>query len=317
MKGAIVNQAGQLPVYGDFINPIAQGDEISIKVCAAALSPLVRGRAAGTHYSFKGECPFVAGVDGVGQLSDGRRVYFFQPKAPFGSMAEQAVVMPAQCITLPDGLDDITAAAIANPGMSSWAALTERAVLKKGETVLINGATGISGKLAVQIAKHLGAAKIIVTGRNPAALQELKELGADQVISLTEENAAQVAHFEAQFALGVDVIIDYLWGNSAELLLKAAAKATAGSQAVRFVQVGSMSGGEMTLPGSLLRSKAIVLMGSGLGSVSSQGLIGCIAAVLQATPRAGFRIATRAVPLTDVTKSWSENDSSTRTVFTV
>ena len=95
-----------------------------------------------------------------------RRVYFVLPRAPYGSMAEQAVVPSAHCVPLPDELDDVTAAAIANPGMSSWAAYTERARLKAGETVLVNGATGTAGRLAVQIAKYLGARKVIATGRN-------------------------------------------------------------------------------------------------------------------------------------------------------
>ena len=87
-----------------------------------------------------GDFPFVAGIDGVGRLDDGRRVYFVLPRAPYGSMAEVSVVPSAQCIAVPDELDDVTAAAIANPGMSSWAAYAERARLRAGETVLVNGA---------------------------------------------------------------------------------------------------------------------------------------------------------------------------------
>ena len=119
-----------------------------------------------------------------------------------------------QCLALPDDLDDVTAAAIANPGMSSWAAYTERANLKAGETVLVNGATGAAGRLAVQIAKHLGARKVIATARNADALKSVAALGADVTIPLVEDGSALQSAFEEQFAAGVDVVIDYLWGQA-------------------------------------------------------------------------------------------------------
>ena len=187
MKAAIVLKAGLAPVYGDFKEPIPAPGETRIAVVAAALSPVVKARAAGSHYSSPTDFPFVVGIDGVGRLDDGRRVYFILPKAPFGSMSQTAVVPSSQCVILPDGLDDITAAAIANPGLSSWAALKERARFARGETILINGATGTSGRLAVQIAKYLGAKKVIATGRTPSALQSLKALGADETIGLVED----------------------------------------------------------------------------------------------------------------------------------
>ena len=117
-------------------------------------------------------------------------------------MAEQTVAPSPQCLALPDELDDVTAAAIANPGVSSWAAYTERAKLKAGETVLVNGATGAAGRLAVQIAKHLGAKKVIATGRNADALQSVAALGADVTIPLVEDEAALEDSFKQQFAEG-------------------------------------------------------------------------------------------------------------------
>jgi NADPH:quinone reductase-like Zn-dependent oxidoreductase len=161
MKAAIVSHSNQPPIYGDFETPTAAPGENTVAATAAALSQLVKSRASGTHYSSSGKFPFVAGIDGVGHLDDGRRVYFLFPDAPYGSMAEKVVIKASQCIPLPDDLDDITAAAIANPGMSSWAAFKERARLVAEETVLVNGATGTSGRLAIQIAKYLGAGKVI------------------------------------------------------------------------------------------------------------------------------------------------------------
>src|ERR1700678_2895814 len=140
MKAAIISGAGKTPVYGDFAEPMASAGEKRVAVTAAAISHVVKSRASGTHYSSSGQFPFVVGVDGVGRLDDGSRVFFVLPRAPYGSMAERTVVPAAQCLALPDELDDVTAAAIANPGVSSWAAYTERAKLKAGETGLINGA---------------------------------------------------------------------------------------------------------------------------------------------------------------------------------
>lgn len=317
MKAAIVRGAGQTPIYGDFGEPVPFAGETSITVTAAALSHVVKSRASGTHYSSSGQFPFVVGIDGVGRLDDGRRVYFVLPKAPHGSMAERTVVSSAQYVNLPDELDDVTAAAIANPGVSSWAAYTERAKLKAGETVLVNGATGTAGRLAVQIAKHLGAKRVIATGRNADALASLAALGAEVTIPLVESEAALKDSFMQHFAEGVDVVIDYLWGKSAECLLIAGAKAGADAVPIRFVQIGSVSGPNITLPSAALRSSAIELMGSGIGSISLDRFVGAIGGLLRATIPGGFKIAAKPVPLSEVEQAWRNDDSSRRTVFIV
>jgi NADPH:quinone reductase-like Zn-dependent oxidoreductase len=317
MKAAIVREAGQSPVFGEFAEPHVSDDESRIAVTAAAISHVVKSRASGSHYSSAGHFPLVAGIDGVGWRDDGRRVYFVLPRAPYGSMAERTVVPSAHCLALPDELDDITAAAIANPGMSSWAAYTERARLKRGETVLVNGAAGTSGRLAVQIARHLGAKKVIATARNVDALKSVAALGVDVTIPLIADHAILENRFKEQFAEGVDVVIDYLWGNSAELLLVAGAKAGADAVPIRFIQVGAASGSDITLPSAALRSSAIELMGSGLGSIPFDRLVVCIGALLQAAAPAGFKIATTPVSLAEVEQAWTKDDSKRRTVFTL
>src|SRR5690349_2140403 len=163
----------------------------------------------------------------------------------------------------PDDLDDVTAAAIANPGMSSWAALQDSAKFQAGETVLVNGATGISGRLAVQSAKYLGAKKVIATGRNTEALKSLVPLGADLTIPLVENGEALEKAFLEPFHEGVDVVLDYLWGPSMERLLVAAAKAGEEGVPIRFVQIGGVSASNISLPNQVLRASAIQLMGSG------------------------------------------------------
>jgi NADPH:quinone reductase-like Zn-dependent oxidoreductase len=316
MKAAVVKTPGTTPVYADFAEPTVGDGKMRVAVIASALSHVTKSRASGKHYSAAGALPLVPGIDGTGVLEDGTRVYFVLPEAPFGGMAEQSVVDRARCIPLPAGLDAVTAAAIAIPGMSSWAALVERAKLVKGETVLINGATGVSGRLAVQVAKHLGAKKVIATGRNAQALQSLSAIGADVTISLAQDDAALESAFEAQFRAGVDVVLDYVWGPSAELMLVSAAKAGPEAVPIRFVQIGAISGQAINLPASLLRSSCIELMGSGIGSVPMPRIQHAIEQLLNAAVPSGFQIATKAVPLTEVEAHWADDGSQTRIVFT-
>jgi NADPH:quinone reductase-like Zn-dependent oxidoreductase len=323
MKAAIVTAVGKTPIYGDFDNPIVKEGEEIISVQAAALSNLTKSRASGAHYSADGIFPAVAGTDGVGRTQDGRRVYFAMPEAPFGSLAEFCPVNARRCVDIPDGLDDITAAAIANPGMSAWAALVERAHLVAGETVLINGATGTAGGVAVQLAKYLGAAKVIATGRNLKELEETKLLGADLVIpfALDAEHPAGARVYEEAlkeaFSGGIDIVVDYLWGMSAKAALVALAK-TVEEKPVRFVHVGAASGElNLELPGALLRSAAITLMGSGIGSVSRKGLVQSIARVFEAVEPARLKIATQVVPLSGVEDVWEKASGKPRVVFTV
>ncbi|RQR52447.1 zinc-binding alcohol dehydrogenase family protein [Burkholderia sp. Bp9140] len=315
MKAAVVEGAGRRPVYTECEAPRALPAHRLIDVTASALSRLAQGRAAGTHYSSGGSYPFVAGVDGVGRGDDGQRVYFFGAPAPFGAMAERTIVPDAQCVPLPDDLDDVTAAAIAIPAMSSWAALTERARLAAGETVLVNGATGTSGRLAVRIAKHLGAAKVIATGRNAAALDALLNAGADSVVSLQQDDAQLARVLGLHFRAGVDVVLDYLWGASAQALLVAAAKATPEGRRLRFVQIGSIAGADVLLPGAVLRATAIELMGSGLGSVPLPRLLAAIRGVFDAAAPASLAIETRTVPLSAVGEHWDDANSRVRPVF--
>jgi NADPH:quinone reductase-like Zn-dependent oxidoreductase len=321
MKAGIIRAAGTTPVYGEFDAPAdSEGTEV-ITMRASALSPLSKSRASGSHYSSEGVYPSVAGVDGIGVTADGQRVYFALPESPYGAFAEKALIRAGRWIRVPDNLDDVTAAAIANPGMSAWASLVMRAGLKAGETVLVNGATGSAGGTAVQLAKYLGAKKVIATGRNEIELEKLKSLGADATIqfALDADHPAGAKEYEqaliAEFAKGIDVVIDYLWGLSAQTIIVAIAKAVEDAHPVRFVQVGE-AGGEHTieLPAAALRSSAIELMGSGIRSVPLPKLMEAIKNVLDATVPAKLQIATKAVPLSAIEEMWNAQEKA-RIVF--
>jgi NADPH:quinone reductase-like Zn-dependent oxidoreductase len=323
MKAAIIKAAGEVPVYGDFNEPaLSQGMEV-ITVCASALSQFSKSRSSGSHYSSDGSFPSIAGADGVGRTRDGRRVYFVLPEAPYGALAERSLVDPSHCVAVPDGIDNITAAAIANPGMSAWAALVERARLQPGETVLVNGATGTAGRVAVQLAKHLRAGKVIGTGRNEKELEELLRLGADVVIpfSLGAGNPAGAREYEqtliAEFSRGIDVVIDYLWGESAKTTVIAIAKGVDDGHPVRFVHVGGASREEnIELPGAALRSSAIQMMGSGVKSVPFPKLLNAIGRVFEAVGPAKLEIATKTMPLASIGEAW-EAPGKPRIVVTI
>ncbi|MGG7989767.1 zinc-binding alcohol dehydrogenase family protein [Klebsiella aerogenes] len=314
MKAAVVFDLNEGPIWADFTEPQPAAGYTLIDVRAAAISHVVKGRASGRHYSFDGTLPFVVGIDGVGMTSDGQRVYFAFPSAPFGSMAQRAPVALQNCLPLPDALDDISAAAMANPGMSAWAALVKRAQFQTGETVLINGATGSAGQLAVQIARYLGAKKIIATGRNA---QALTALAADECINLTADEQTLNAQFATASAGQIDVVVDYLWGRSAELLLPILAKYTPGDKPVRYVQVGSLAGADIGLNGAVLRAAPLQLMGSGIGSLSMPQLLAATGEMLQAAVPGHFTIATTPLPLRDVAAAWPRDNSQKRTVFTL
>ena len=316
MKAAVIKKAGKAPVFADFEDPVPKVDEELIVVSASALSYVTKSRASGAHHTAPSSLPAVAGIDGVGRTRDGRRVYFVLPEEPFGGLAEKVAVSMDRCIALPAEVDDVTAAAIAIPGMSSWAAFKERAHLVAGENVLINGATGTSGRLAVQIAKYLGARRVIATGRNVSALEHVKALGADATISLNQSPEELETAFKEQVGgEGVDVVLDYLWGPSAEILIRAAARAGKDAVPIRFVQIGAVSGGNIVLPSAALRSSALVLMGSGIGSISPRGLVGAIGGVLQAVTPGQLKIETKVVPLAEVEVTWNRESGNSRVVF--
>ncbi|MEI9965363.1 MAG: zinc-binding alcohol dehydrogenase family protein [Caulobacteraceae bacterium] len=314
MKAAVVQEIGHAPMYAEFQEPAPGEDEVRVHVTASALTHFTRLRALGKHYSFAAKPPFVIGIDGIGRLDDGRRVYFLFPPAPFGGMAERTIVRRTQCMTVPDGVDDAALAALADPGMSAWVALEMRARIAPGDTVLVNGATGFAGRVAVQIARHLGAGKVIATGRNREMLHRLRARGADATVSLDPDGQAPIETWQRHFADSIDVVLDYLWGASALQIIKAA-DAGDTTKRVRFVQIGLSGGDAITLPGALLRASAIEIMGSGTGSVSEDGIFRCIGKLMNAAPSIGFDLATRVLPLSRIEEAWSAGNTSTRIVL--
>lgn len=272
MKAAVLTQFGLSPIYTDFPDPFPENDTRQlITVKASAVKNLDRLRASGKHYSSYKTLPDVVGMDGVGLLENGQRVY---AQGITGMIAEKGLISKNKFTPLPDMLDYRTAAALPNAILGSAMALRFRADIKRGNSVLINGATGVTGQMAVQVAKYYGASRIIATGRNQDILEKLKMLGADTVVSLRQDDEAIIKQLkEVHFRNTIDIVIDYLWGKPIELIITAL-KGEGGLHSftprVRIVTVGSMAGETINLMSGTLRSSAFEITGSGFGSLSEE-----------------------------------------------
>lgn len=318
MRAAVLETIGTSPICREFQEPDVRAGETLVHVRAAAVKQLERLIASGKHYSSPTSLPIVPGLDGVGHLDTGERVYFMAQRRPFGAMAERA---PASLtVPVPDALDDATAAAVVNPGLAGWLPLVERGRMGAGETVLILGATGTSGRMAVAIARHLGAGRIVACGRRQPVLDAL---GADATINLDASEAQISGAFAREVERGVGVVVDYLWGRPAELLIGAIARpdlhSSAEDAAIRFVTVGAMAGPDIALPSNALRGSRLELIGSGTGNFPhGETMRRAIAAVLDLARAGDLPVDAHAVPLENIAEAWAVPENpDTRVVVTV
>jgi len=317
MHAAVVRSFEHPPRYETYDSPEPRGsDEAIIEVLAAGLHPRVRTDASGRHYTRSGTLPMIPGIDGVGRLSDGRRVYFVTPYDDWGSMAERVVVDLRRVVHLVDHVDAIKVAAAMNPAMSAWVALRRRVPLKPGGSVLVLGATGNAGGMAVQVAKRLGAARVVGAGRNVQRLAGLRALGADDAVALTDD-ARVTAEGLAKAAAEVDIVIDYLWGPPAASAMTALLNARADrSRAMDWVQIGAMAGPTLELASVALRSANLRLQGNGQGAVSAQAYLAELPSLVDEIAAGTIAVDTRAVPLSDVEATWNAPETpGVRTVL--
>jgi NADPH:quinone reductase-like Zn-dependent oxidoreductase len=247
--------------------------------------------------------PLIPGVDGVGRLPSGERVYFVVHDTPFGTLAEKTLADRRRCVPLPDGVDDALIAAAMNPAMSSWIALTRRIRFQKGQSVLVLGATGNAGQMAVEIARRLGASRVVGAGRDATRLALVQ---ADEVVSLAGE-PEQVAAALAKAASEVEVVLDYLWGDPAAHALVALLTARANrSQALDWIQIGSVAGPTMPLPSVALRSANLRMLGSGQGSVPVQDIVAELPHLVDELAAGRLTVNPVRVPLADVEATWDK-----------
>ncbi len=314
MYAAVVTSFDKPPAYSEFPDPVARtDDQIVVDVVASGLHRRVRSQADGSHYTSSGELPLVPGIDGVGRAPDGTLRYFVLPDTTMGAMAERTVIDQRRSIVLPDGTDPVLVAAAVNPVMSSWVALRRRIDFEPGQTVLILGATGSSGRMAVQVAKRMGAGHVIGAGRDAQRLATVSALGAETV---RLDNAAAVSDL-GRVARDVDVVIDYLWGPiTAEVMAGIATHRSDPGQPLTWIEIGSVSGASAEIPAAALRAVRLQIVGSGQGSVPTRDIAAELPTIASEISGGGFALDARAVPLVDVEAAWTDTDAEERIVLT-
>jgi NADPH2:quinone reductase len=315
MDAAVVRELGNAPEFGQFDEPVPGEGEVLITVKAAALNPSTKATASGAHYASQKQVPFVVGLDGVGVLEDGKRVFFGGPRAPFGTFAQKAVAHQARCWPIPDAVDDVTAAAIPNPALSSWLPMVHQAKVEPGHTVLVLGATGTAGKLAIQIAKLLGAGRVVAAGRNEEILSTLPSLGADATIQLDQPHEQLVKAFSQE--PGFHTVLDFVWGKPTEALLAALTRPDfdADSFATKIVQIGEGAGSTITLPAAALRSAGLTIVGTGMPPF--QLFLDTFAKAMEYAAAGTLKVDTAPTHLSEIGAAWASGDKGGKRVVII
>ncbi|WP_027342141.1 quinone oxidoreductase family protein [Hamadaea tsunoensis] len=318
---AVVREFGKPPRYEPFELPEPEPGRIVVDVLAAGLHPRVRTGASGKHYTSTGKLPMIPGIDGVGRRADGRLVYFVADDDDLGSMVTRTAVDPRRTVELPEDVDVATVAAAMNPAMSSWVALRRRVPLRAGQSVLVLGATGNAGRMAVQVAKRLGAGRVVGAGRSPQRLAELPALGADAVVRLPGGGPADAPldkNALAEAAADVDLVLDYLWAEPAsEAIVALLTARTDRSRALDWIQIGAVAGPTIELPSVVFRSANFRLQGNGQGAVSPKAYVAELPSLVAELRSGGITAAVRTAPLADVERVWTEPEpAGVRTVLT-
>jgi NADPH2:quinone reductase len=301
MRAAVLHEYG-VPRAGEFEEPVAGPERAVVEVLAAGLNPVDATISAGRFYGGRPTLPSVVGREGVGTL-EGERVYFDAPVPPFGSMAECALIDPRGTYRVPDEVDDGVAVALGISGLAAWLALTWRAQLRAGEHVLVLGASGVVGQIAVQACKLLGAVRVVAAARSRAGLDRALELGADAAVRLGEPDDLPAALAEAA-AGRIDVVIDPLWGEPAAAAIHAA------SFGARVVHLGASASPQATISSAAVRGKTLVIMGHTNFAAPPEIKADAYSRMTQAAVRGELRIEVLPMPLERVEEAWRRLQAS-------
>jgi len=310
MNAAVVTSFGSPPHYQQFEVPQPASDEEAIvDVLAVGLHPRVRTGAAGAHYASTGTLPMIPGIDAVARRADGKRIYLVTDDDTIGTMAEKAVADARRAIELPDDVDVAKVAAAMTPAMSSWVALRRRVSIQPGQSVLVLGATGNAGAMAIQVAKRLGAKHVVGAGRDLGRLAALASIGADEVVQLTDDADATARVLGAAGA-EVDIVIDYLWGGPAQQAISALLTARSDrSRALDWIQIGAIASPAIELPSVALRSANLRLQGVGQGAVSSSVYLAELPSLVDEINAGTIAVTANTHPLADVEEIWARADA--------
>ncbi len=313
VSAAIVAGPGAPPRLGAVVLPTRRPGSTTVAVVAAPVNPLDLLIASGNFHSARHESPYVPGSECVGvvlesdRYAPGSGVYaecHASPTSP-GAFAEQVLVDDEDILPLPAGLDPVRAAAVGNSGTAAYLPLMEVAGLRAGETVLVLGATGAVGQLAVQIARQGGASRVIGVGRDRAALDRLALLGADAVVQLRAEEGDDGLVDRLQAATGpVDVVVDALYGAPLEAALRVCAPRA------RVVNVGHSAGATARIPAGLLRGRQLSLSGfAGLHTPLADKRAALIW-LWTALGQGRLQVDVHAFPLAQVAEAWAAQGTS-------
>lgn len=306
MYAAVLSAPDRLPVYQEHLEPVARREgEAVVEVLAAALHHVTRARATGAHYSTAAAFPLVPGIDAVVRDDAGDLRYAVLDDTAMGTFSGRTVIELARSIPIPSNADPVQIAAAMNPAMSSWLALRSRITMAPGSRVLVIGATGNAGRMAVQIAKILGASHVIAAGRDRGRLAPLQALGADELCTLDELDRAADA----------DIVLDYIWGDPiANALIPMLTARRDRSTPLTWIQIGTVAGPTAAIPGAALRSSGLEIIGSGIGSVRARDILAALPSLVETLVSGAVEVRARAVPLAEVASAWTST-SEERIVF--
>jgi NADPH2:quinone reductase len=251
MQAAVIRTLGTEPVVGEYPDPPADGRVV--EVVAAALNPVDVVIAAGQLPFRQAQPPFVAGYEGVARLGDGSHRYFTAPGMPYGSLAELVPLAGADTVAVPAGLDPVTAAALGWSAIAAWLSLAGTGRLMAGESVLVLGAGGQVGGIAVQAARLLGASRVVAVVPDDAGRQGALDRGADAAVSSAEAGSLAERLREAA-PDGVDLILDPVWGPVIGPAIEIARRGA------RVVQVGNSGGALATLSAPVFRGRMVTFL---------------------------------------------------------
>jgi NADPH2:quinone reductase len=310
MRAALVEAVGSPPVPADVDEPDRQDGAALVEVEAAPLNPVEIRVAAGRHPR-RAQPPYVPGLEGAGRVVEsarvppGRRVRFEGPALPGfgaqGTLAERAAVPEESLVELPDEADGDLAAALGVVGITALLAL-DRAAPVDGRRVLVLGATGAVGQIAVQLARLMEAGRVVGAGRSAERLERVRELGAEKVVELGDGDLADV--FERAAGGPLDIVIDPLWGEPAMAALRAIA--TEG----RLVNVGQSAGTDVRVPLESVRNRqgAIHAISSGWTPLERKAEV--YRRVLDLAVAGDLTVDREVVPLGEVAAAWERQEES-------
>jgi NADPH:quinone reductase len=298
MRAAVITELGSPPAVEEVPEP-ESGDGV-VDILAAPLNPIDLAVAAGRNPAGHPPLPFVPGCEGVGTL-DGRLVWIYRNGvgiARNGCMAEQVAAPEAAIVPVPEGADPALAGAMGIAGMAGWASLSWRVPVREDDVVLVLGATGTVGTVAVQAARVLGARRVVAAGRNRETLDRLP---ADAKVPLDGDI---VDAFREACEGGPTLVFDPLWGEPA------AAAAEAAVQDARIVQLGQSAGATAPVTSAAVRFKGLEIYGYSNFNIPKNVLDREYARLVQHAMNGDIRVEIERVPLDDVATAWDRQAAS-------